>query len=98
MRARTWIVLLIALAVAALAGLALGPVSLSPGTVWSALFGHGDANSVSIVQTLRLPRIALDIDRADDVTEFLAIPSRSHARALLDFHNMAARSFEEAQK
>ena len=49
-------------------------------------------------QTIHLPRIALDIDRADDVTEFLAIPSRSHARALLDFHGVAARSFEEAQK
>ena len=44
-----------------LAGLALGPVSLAPGTVWSALFGHGDANAIAIVQTLRLPRIALGI-------------------------------------
>ena len=61
MRPRTWIALLVALLVAALAGLALGPVSLAPGTVWSALFGNGDANAVAIVQTLRLPRIALGI-------------------------------------
>src|ERR1019366_100192 len=61
MRARTWILLLIALAVAALAGLALGPVALSPGAVWSALLGHGDGNAVAIVQTLRLPRIPLGV-------------------------------------
>ena len=61
MRPRTWIILLIALAVATLAGLALGPVALSPAAVWHALFGTGDANTVAIVQTLRLPRIALGI-------------------------------------
>jgi len=61
MRLRTWLLLLLALAVATLAGLALGPVSLSPGAVWSALFGDGDTNTVAIVQTLRLPRIALGI-------------------------------------
>jgi iron complex transport system permease protein len=61
MRLRTWLTLLLALVVAALAGLALGPVSLSPGAVWAALFGNGDANTVAIVQTLRLPRIALGI-------------------------------------
>src|ERR1019366_6386808 len=61
MRPRTWIVLLTALIVAALAGLALGPVALSPGTTWAALFGNGDANAVAIVQTLRLPRIALGV-------------------------------------
>jgi iron complex transport system permease protein len=61
MRPRTWIILLIALAVATLAGLALGPVALSPAAVWHALFGTGDANAVAIVQTLRLPRIALGV-------------------------------------
>jgi iron complex transport system permease protein len=58
---RTYLALLGALALAALAGLALGPVSLSPAAVWSALLGHGDPNAVSIVQALRLPRIALGI-------------------------------------
>ena len=33
---------------------------------------------------LQLPRIALDIDTPDDLARFLAIPSRTHARALLD--------------
>jgi iron complex transport system permease protein len=61
MRPRVWVILLGALVVAALAGLALGPVSLSPGAVWAALLGGGDANTVAIVQTLRLPRIALGV-------------------------------------
>jgi iron complex transport system permease protein len=61
MRPRTWLVLLLALIAAALAGLALGPVALSPRVVLRALFGGGDANSVAIVQTLRLPRIALGV-------------------------------------
>src|SRR6516162_8297671 len=33
---------------------------------------------------VRLPRIALDIDTPDDVAEFLATPSSTHARALLE--------------
>ena len=61
MKLRTWTILLASLAVAALAGLALGPVALSPADVWRALLGTGDANTVAIVQTLRLPRIALGI-------------------------------------
>lgn len=61
MRIRTWIILLASLAIAALAGLALGPVALSPADVWRALLGGGDANTIAIVQTLRLPRIALGI-------------------------------------
>ncbi|HXD21745.1 MAG TPA: iron ABC transporter permease, partial [Gemmatimonadaceae bacterium] len=42
-------------------GLALGPVALSPAAVWHALFGAGDPDTVAIVQTLRLPRIALGV-------------------------------------
>ncbi|MFI5233433.1 MAG: FecCD family ABC transporter permease [Gemmatimonadales bacterium] len=61
MKLRTWTILLASLAVAALAGLALGPVALTPAEVWRALLGGGDANTVAIVQTLRLPRIALGI-------------------------------------
>lgn len=61
MRPKVWVILLAALCIAALAGLALGPVSLSPAAVWSALLGVGDANTVAIVQTLRLPRIALGV-------------------------------------
>jgi 2-phospho-L-lactate guanylyltransferase len=33
---------------------------------------------------VRLPRIALDIDTPDDVTQFLATPSHTHTRALLE--------------
>ncbi len=61
MRPKVWIILLVALTAAALAGLALGPVPLSPAAVWGALFDHGDANAIAIVRTLRLPRIALGI-------------------------------------
>ncbi|MFI5311234.1 MAG: FecCD family ABC transporter permease [Gemmatimonadales bacterium] len=57
----TWFALSIALAVAILLGLALGPVSLSPHAVWDALSGRGDANAVAIVQALRLPRVALGV-------------------------------------
>jgi iron complex transport system permease protein len=57
----TWLVLGLILGVAILLGLALGPVPLSIATVWGALFGTGDANSIAIVQTLRLPRVALGI-------------------------------------
>src|SRR5450631_2933767 len=61
MKPRVWIALLLALLAAALAGLALGPVSLTPAAVWAALFGKGDVNAIAIVQNLRLPRIALGI-------------------------------------
>ena len=57
----TWVTLLVALAGATLLGLALGPVALSPATVWDALFGRGDTNVVAIVQTLRMPRVALGL-------------------------------------
>jgi 2-phospho-L-lactate guanylyltransferase len=39
---------------------------------------------------LRLPRIALDVDTPDDLARFLAIPSRTHARALLDRWDLRA--------
>ena len=61
MTPRTWLVLAAAVVVAALAGLALGPVSISPAAVWAAILGQGDANAVAIVRTLRLPRIALGL-------------------------------------
>lgn len=61
MKARFWLALALALGVAVLAGLALGPVRLGPSVVWAALLGHGDTSALSIVRTLRLPRIALGI-------------------------------------
>lgn len=59
MRARFWIIACLGLGAAALLGVALGPVSLSPGAIWAALAGHGDATTVTIVQAIRLPRVAL---------------------------------------
>ena len=44
--------------VASVIALGLGPSALSPGDVLDALFGHGDPVAISIVQDLRLPRIA----------------------------------------
>lgn len=61
MNGRIWILLLFALAVAMTAGLAGGSVPLAPVDVWRALFGDGERYAVSIVQDLRLPRIALAV-------------------------------------
>lgn len=61
MRPRLWISLVVVLALLVMAGLAFGPVALSPADVWYALLGQGDPNAVSIVRALRLPRIALGI-------------------------------------
>jgi iron complex transport system permease protein len=42
-----------------LAALAFGGVHLPAGRVWTALTGHGDPESVTIVRSLRLPRVLL---------------------------------------
>jgi iron complex transport system permease protein len=59
MRARFWSIALVSLAAAAVLGVALGPVRLSPSSLWAALTGHGDPTAVTIIQTIRLPRVAL---------------------------------------
>lgn len=61
MRPRVWLLLVLALVLVIIAGLALGPVSLLPADVWHALTGadHGEAGA--IVRTLRLPRVMLGI-------------------------------------
>jgi iron complex transport system permease protein len=61
MRPRIWLLLGCGVLIAMLAGLALGPVRLSPADVWAALRGTGDTNALAIVRTLRLPRIALGL-------------------------------------
>jgi iron complex transport system permease protein len=58
---RTWMLLLLAVAVAIAAGLAIGAVPLSLDDVWRALKGIGDPNVVTIIQSLRLPRVALGL-------------------------------------
>lgn len=54
-----WVALLIALVAAGVAGIAIGAVPLSPAAVWAALHGEGDPTAVAVVQTLRMPRVAL---------------------------------------
>ena len=59
MRAQGWLLLVIALAVAAAAALAFGTIGLSPRETLRAVFGQGDATSVFVVRGLRLPRTVL---------------------------------------
>jgi len=60
MNRRSAFLILALLAVAAAASLllslALGSIALTPGQVWAALFGEGDAMAVEVVRQLRLPR------------------------------------------
>lgn len=53
--------LCVALVLALVAALALGPVALSAGEVWRALVGTGTADATAIVWQLRLPRAALGV-------------------------------------
>lgn len=59
MRRRVWLLLVLAVVAAVVAGLGAGSVALGPVDVWRALLGEGDGHAVSIVQGLRLPRVAL---------------------------------------
>jgi iron complex transport system permease protein len=57
MRASRWTVLVAALIVAGILGLAIGTIRLSPSQVWDGLRGIGDG--AFIVRGLRLPRVVL---------------------------------------
>ena len=59
MRARFWLLAPIALLLAAIAGVAFGSVSIGGHDLWHALLGDADPTSMSIVRSLRLPRVAL---------------------------------------
>lgn len=61
MRLRAWVGLIAAVVVAIIAALAIGPVDLSIGDVWSALAGGGGEQADAIVRTIRLPRVALGL-------------------------------------
>lgn len=54
-----WGGLVAAVIAAALLGLAIGPVRLTPGEVWAALAGRGDITAVAIMRDLRAPRVVL---------------------------------------
>lgn len=59
MRALFWPAVAGALLLLAVAGVAVGAVSIAPADAWRALLGEGDATTVAIVRDLRLPRVAL---------------------------------------
>jgi iron complex transport system permease protein len=58
-RVGLWFVLVVAVIVASIAGLGIGPVRLTPAEVWSALRGQGDITAVAIMRQIRAPRVAL---------------------------------------
>ena len=59
MRASRWIVLALSLLAAALAGVMIGTLRLSPAEVVHGLVGDGSRVQVAVVRTLRLPRVVL---------------------------------------
>jgi iron complex transport system permease protein len=61
MRRLPWIVLGLALALAIIAGVAIGVLSYPPGVVVNALLGRGDPTAVAVVHNLRLPRVVLAV-------------------------------------
>jgi iron complex transport system permease protein len=54
-----WILLVVALLVAAVLGVAIGTISVPPSELWNAVRGSGDSTAVMVVRTLRLPRVIL---------------------------------------
>jgi iron complex transport system permease protein len=54
-----WLALAALVVVAALAGLGIGPVRLTPPEVWAAIRGQGDITAVAILREIRGPRVAL---------------------------------------
>jgi iron complex transport system permease protein len=54
-----WVLLVVALVAACALGIGIGTISLSPAELWQALRGVGDPMRISIVHTLRMPRVAL---------------------------------------
>ena len=54
-----WVGLVAAVGVAALLGLGIGPVRLTPAEVWTALAGRGDVTAVAIMRDIRAPRVVL---------------------------------------
>src|SRR5688500_11619757 len=59
MSTRTWLSLLVALALAGVVALAFGTLDFTLEQTWRALLGEGDATAVLVVRELRLPRTVL---------------------------------------
>jgi iron complex transport system permease protein len=56
-----WVALVVLLVLATLLALWVGTMNFAPGAVWAALLGDGEATTISVVRTLRLPRTLLAI-------------------------------------
>ena len=61
MKRAVWVVLVLVLVPLIILAIARGAVPLSPGDVIGALAGRGDVETIAIVRTLRLPRVALAV-------------------------------------
>ena len=59
MRSSRWIMLVLALAAAIIAGVMFGTLQFSVGDVMNGLRGIGDPTSIAVVRALRLPRVLL---------------------------------------
>lgn len=59
MRADRWLLLLLALVLAAGAALAFGTIGFTPAESWNALWGRGEPTAVFVMRELRLPRMVL---------------------------------------
>lgn len=58
-RPMLWATLGMLLVALTIAGVAIGTLTFSPRTIVAALFGHGDATTVTVVRSLRAPRVML---------------------------------------
>ena len=56
-----WVVLILSLVAASLLAIAIGTVSIPVSTLWDAFRGAGDPLALTVVRTLRVPRVALAI-------------------------------------
>lgn len=54
-----WASLALLLVVLVIAGVAIGTLTFTPRTIVGALLGHGDPTTVSVIRSLRAPRVAL---------------------------------------
>lgn len=61
MRLHHWLLLALTVLAAVVLGVAGGPVSIPLGDVVRALLGEGEATTLAIVQSLRLPRVVLGV-------------------------------------
>lgn len=59
MRAHRWLLLFLALVLAAGAALAFGTIGFTPGESWGAIWGRGDPTAIFVMRELRLPRTVL---------------------------------------